>query len=394
MFRSKLLRAGCVVSFCLAGPLAALAQITVSGVTDKSTYNGTVTFTVVTQAGYTYAATLNENSVASGVAVTVNQPDYYELRVTRTETATSLVTSNLVRFIVNSSERAGTEWGLPPEVPWPVIQSSPHELTGARLRLLAPLDFPADYEIPVVASIENEQGHPVRANGLLSAAGHPSIQLKRGIGSGFLKSNNPAATMPYAPSAGGLTTNKAINIEANTSWTTIAGILPDTTWPAGSRIQVTGSLTVPSGITLSIGAGTIVRLNGGIDITNNGSIVFNGTVEQPIVFMPTVKAQPWGGFVCKTTSAGTFTGMGVIFTGSGANPGWFGANGNPGSHRPEQALFYLDGGQQVDLADAAAIYLAGQLGHSRQAGVATPIKLIRFLMQHTTTGGEFTGARF
>ena len=73
-------------------------------------------------------------------------------------------------------------------------------------------------------------------------------------------------------------------------------------------------------------------------------------VEQPVVFMPTVKAQPWGGFVSKNANQGTLVGTGVIFTGSGAVPNWFGSGGNPGSHRREQGLFYLDGGQSVTLA--------------------------------------------
>jgi hypothetical protein len=110
--------------------------------------------------------------------------------------------------------------------------------------------------------------------------------------------------------------------------------------------------------------------------------------------MPTVKAQPWGGFVSKTANAGTISGAGVIFTGSGANPNWFGSGGNPGSHRTEQGLFYLDGGQTITLTDAAAMYLAGQLGHSRSASAITTLNLTRFLMQRCTTGGEYTGSRF
>src|SRR5687768_4890603 len=62
-------------------PLATLAQITINGVADKSTYNNTVTFTVVTQPGYDYNATLNWMPIATGVPVIVNEPDFYELRV-------------------------------------------------------------------------------------------------------------------------------------------------------------------------------------------------------------------------------------------------------------------------------------------------------------------------
>src|SRR4051794_17257673 len=102
---------------------SASAQISISGVTDKSTYNDTVTLTIGTVAGFNYHATLNSQSVAIGPPVIVNKPDFYELRVDATNQTTSAVTSQYLRFIVKASERVDTEWGLPPHIPFPVIQS-------------------------------------------------------------------------------------------------------------------------------------------------------------------------------------------------------------------------------------------------------------------------------
>ena len=119
-------------------PQALLAQFTISGVTDKTTYNNTVTLTITTQAGYDYNATLNWQPIATGAPVIVNKPDFYELRVDATNQLTSAVTSAYRRFIVIATERGGTEWGLPPHTPFPVIQSSPSEFAGARLRVIAP----------------------------------------------------------------------------------------------------------------------------------------------------------------------------------------------------------------------------------------------------------------
>jgi hypothetical protein len=45
----------------------------------------------------------------------------------------------------------------------------------------------------------------------------------------------------------------------------------------------------------------------------------------------------------------------------------------------------------VTLTDSSAIYLAGQLGHAYNGGT---FNFTRFLMQRTTTGGEYTGASF
>ncbi len=135
-----------------------------------------MTFTVVTQPGFAYTAFLNTNAVAVGVPVTVNRPDFYQLLVQSVETATSAVATRLVRFVVYASDRGNTEYGLPRQTPFPLIQSSSDEFAGANLRIIAPQDFPAGYEIPVVAWVVDDDGHAVRANGLVAAPGHPSIQ--------------------------------------------------------------------------------------------------------------------------------------------------------------------------------------------------------------------------
>jgi hypothetical protein len=371
--------------------LAASAQIQVNGVVDKGVYSDRVSLAVVSQPGFRYDIKLNTNTLLPDASVLVDRPDYYELRVRQIHDQTSAVTDLLLRFIVKDTARLDTEWGLPSHIPAPVIQSSAPEFSGGHLLLIAPRAFPAGYEIPVIAWAEDENGHAVRANGLLSAPGHPNIQLRRGVGSGFLAATNGPGLLEYAPELQGLTTNKIIAIEGGTSWTEISGTLSGIVeWPANSRIHVTTNLVISTGTTLTIGAGSILLLNYRTDITNNGTIVMNGTVDDPIVFMPNAPGQPWGGFLMRNNT-GSITGEGVIFTGSGAVSNWFGSSGNPGSHRKEQALFFLQQSQSVALSNSAAISLAGQFGHSVAGGTYS---FGRFLMERTTTGGEFTGASF
>jgi hypothetical protein len=295
------------------------------------------------------------------------------------------VTTRLVRFLVNASERGGSEWGLPPHTPLPLVQSASNEFAGARLQLIAPQSFPTGYEIPVVAWVVNEEGHAVRANGLLSAPGHASIQLRRGVGSGFLAATNAAGTLSYPAQVPGVQTNKTIELESDTTWTAASGTLSGAvSWPDGARIRVTSHLALPAGASLTIGPGVIVLLSPGVNITNNGSITIEGTIERPVVFMPVSRTQPWGGFFMRT-STGLINATGTIFTGSGADP-----NGGAG-HRPEQCLFLCDSTPRVTLTDCAAIYMAGQLGHAFNGGT---FNFTRFLMQRCTTGGEYTGANF
>ena len=400
MFHTKSIRA----SLCLLGLLCftpfARAQLTVDGVVDKTVYPDAVSVRVPPQAGFTYTVLLNANPFPTSVFVPINRPDYYELKVTRTETATGITTNRLIRFIVESSERVGTELGLPPQVPFPVIQSSSNEFVGGNLRVITPQNFPTGYDIPVIAWVENNQGHALRANGLIADSNHPPIQVKRGVGSGFLAATNPAGVLSYSPRIGGLTTNKSITLENSTSWTTVFGTLSgNVAWPINSRIHVTTNLTLTVGSTLTVGAGTIVRVNSSVTITNNGSIVIEGTVDQPVVFMATVRTQPWGGFVQHANNA-SFTATGAIFTGSGAEPCWFLGHGcstslsGIGSHRGEQALISLVGSNcNLTMTDSAAIWLSGQLGHSVGGGNNRyDIRFTRSLMQRVTTGGEYTDA--
>lgn len=376
-------------------PLVLAAQFTITGVSDRANYNNAVTFTVNPQAGFTVAATLNWQPIAVGSPVPVNKADFYELRVDATNNVSSAVTSQYLRFIVVATERSTAEFGIPLHVPFPTIQSSSNEFAGAQLRMIVPSAWPAGSAVPMVAWVMDQDNHPVRVNGIVNLDGNPQFQVKRGSGSGFVGLGTNLGTVSYTATISGLQTNVAVNIETNIAWTSVSGILSGTTvWPDHARIHVTGSITIPNGSTLTIGEGSIVRLNSRVDITNNGTMTVNGTLTNPVVFLNATNGQQWGGFVMRVASQGIVNATATIFTGAGAEPNWFGANGNPGSHRVEQSLFYTDGGQQLTLTDCAAISFNGQLGHSRTYSPQTPITLTRFLMQKLTTGGEYTGARF
>ena len=143
----------------------------------------------------------------------VNQADYHEVVISRTNLSTLAVSNRLVRFIVRASDRGTTEDGSPVWVPYPTIPSAGGELAGAQLEITAPESFPEGMEIPIVAWIRNNQGRVVRANGPLTAAGHPSITMRRGVGSGFLGANNPRGPLNLRRPASRLQTNKAIVVE-------------------------------------------------------------------------------------------------------------------------------------------------------------------------------------
>jgi hypothetical protein len=363
------------------------AQISVTGIADKGVYTDRVAFTVPAQAGFAYDVRLDNTPVPVGVANTVDAVDYHELSVWQTNLANGSFTNLLLRFIVFSSQRGSTEHGLPPWTPYPPIPSAAAEAAGAHLRLIAPAAYPAGWEIPVIAWVENETGGAVRINGALTASGQPPISIRRGVGSGFLSSTNDPGPVVYRGQLLQMTGERIIALETNPTWTAVSGQLTgNVTWPEDSRIAVTGHLTLSGGASLTVGAGTIIQVGPSNNIAVAGRLVVNGTADRPVVFTPLNRAQPWGGFYL-TNSTSDLAATYTIFTGSGAHP-----NGVPESHRHEQGLFFCDNHSKLSLTNCAAINLNGQLGHGTDRGQPlNEINIVRTLIQRCTTGGEWNG---
>ena len=372
--------------FAFMSLAGAKAQIPVEGVVDRTVYQDRVSLRIPLEPDSAYSALLDTIPIPVGVWLEVNKVDYHELSVYRTNLTNASVTNRLVRFVIKSTERKDSEWGLPPWTPYPVINSTAAELSEAHLRFIVPPVYPAGLPLPMVVWIDNDQGRPIRANGLLTASGQPPIQLRRGVGSGFLVSAGQTGLLTYAAELPGIRTNLVIDLETNTMWRSVSGALTGSdSWPANSRIAVTNHLEIPSGATLTIGEGTIVRLASGVNLTNFGRLVINGSVSRPVVFTPGALDQPWGG-IFLPVSASQVEATGTIFTRSGSRQSGF------AGHRSEQCLFYLDNHSQLTLTDCAAIDLAGQFGHAFNRGLPwNRITLTRCLVQKCVTGGEWNG---
>ena len=371
----------------LAG--SASAAITVTGVVDKTVYADMVTFTVNSEAGYDYTCDLNGESVPTDIPVEVNDPEYYELYVHKVEQPPgSAEESTLVQFIVRDSSRGNSEWGLPPWTPYPSIDSAAAEFIGAQLEIITPAQYPMGFEIPVIARVENLSGNRLGVIGDITASGFEDQPLKllRGVGSVFLAAATEPNVISYNAEIHSLQSSKQITIEASTTWQTVSGnISTNTNWGADARIHVTGALTIASGATLTIGAGSVIKIDPDLEIAVNGSIVVNGTAGSPVVFTAEDRNNPWGGFLFEaSTSEGDFTR--TILTASGADSNWFSNNpGHGGSHRGEQCLLYLSNGANVTLTDCYLVDNHGQAGH----GESSYLTMTGCLVQKFITAGQY-----
>ena len=378
--------------FALTG--SGLAQISIDGISDKGVYADKVSFTIRPERGYDYTAELNGNPIGIGVSIEVDEPEYYELYVYRRERFSGVEESELVRFIVRAAERRNSESGLPRWSPLPPINSAAAEFDGAKLKIIAPAEYPMGLEIPVVARVEDDSGNRLDINSDISAMDFEDypLQLLRGVGSVFL----PAAAEPdiisYVAEIQSLQAPRQITIEAATEWQTVSGdITASADWGENARIHISSVsgdlLTIASSSTLTIGAGSVIIIDPDIEIAVQGKIVVNGTSERPVVFTARDRAVPWGGFLFESNlSRGELTG--AIFTASGADSRWFSNNpGHGGSHRKDQCLFYLSGGADVTLTDCYLLDNHGQAGH----GENSYFTMTGCLVQKCTTIGQYNG---
>ncbi len=88
-------------------------------------------------------------------------------------------------------------------------------------------------------------------------------------------------------------------------------IASDTTWDiAGSPFIVTSSITVNSGVTLTIDPGVEVNFNSGFSISVSGNLTADGTETDSIIFTSNVSPQAvgdWGGIAFNHLSAGSLS---------------------------------------------------------------------------------------
>ena len=381
-----------LILLALAGP--GLAQISIDGVSDKKVYKDKVTFTVISETDYDYTVELNGNPIDTDIAIEVDEPEYYELYVSRQERSSGIEESELLRFIIRASERGNAEWGLPRWNPYPPINSASVELAGTELKIIAPAEYPMGLEIPVVARVDDDLGNRLGINGIISSESfqnHP-LQLLRGVGSVFLPAAADPNIITYEAEIQNLQTPRQITIEESTTWQTVSeDITVSTDWGENARIHISGVsedlLTIVSNATLTIGAGSIIIIDPDIEIVLQGNIVVNGTMERPVVFTAPDRTIPWGGFLFESNlSRGQFTG--AIFTASGADSNWFNNNpGHGGSHRKNQCLFYLSDGANVNLTDCFLVENYGQIGHSENSYLT----MASCLVQKCTTLGQFNG---
>ena len=396
-----------IIAFSLTS-LSVQAAVSITGIADKTKYPNTCTYTVVADgtAGTTTTATLNGVPTTVGSAVVLTTVRYHELLAESRDAGGALVSSQLVRFIVHNSVRNGSEDGIPSHTPYKSVQDAPSAFAGKTFKAIAPAAWPVGLPMPLAVKLVDGANETVRLNGLVAMSGFPStkVQMRRGWGSVQVPAATAAGTVNVGAALNGLVSNPAVTFEAAPVFTTVSGIIGNTTWPPNSRIHVTGGLTVSAGATLTVGAGSIVKIYSGTatngsaaELRIDGNLVVNGTEANPVTFCPDTAGGRWGGIELRVATSNV-TAQWAFFTGSGEDESWTTNNSGVAgaTHQPQQMLFLVVGsgagtaiGAQLHLADCFAIDNQ-QIMNSK---TNVWIDLSRTLYQRAVTSGELTGAK-
>lgn len=370
---------------------AAHAEIVVEGIADRAVVTGAVRPRIIGAANSSDLVRLDGKTIDAPADLEVTQPDYHELEILRSTPAGVLSESRKVRFVIRAEERGNTEWGLPAWVPPAVIPASSEELADGHLRWLIPPAMPAGSPIPVAVWLEGTDGQTLRAHVELKSNAHPTFLLRRGSGSTVLNASPSQVVdglFSWTTTLPGQSSPQSVRIEERTEWVRVSGTLAgQTSWNDNARVEVTDDLEIPVGSTISIGAGSLIRMAPGVSWKIFGRVEVRGTRDRAVLFTAANPDRPWGGLEVRGTAA-SVEASGTLWTESGSDASWFDQNSGFSVHRREQALFLIDGGQVV-LRDCAAFDGHGQFGHGRNG----QLTLERCLIQRFLTGGEFNGGR-
>ncbi len=276
-------------------------------------------------------------------------------------------------------------------------ESAAEPVAGALLRLVTPAVYRPGLPILVrVEVIDPATGRPDRnlwdadinltATPATVTLSTNQISLRNGLGS-TLVTFTGGGDFTLAASLGTLSTNRALASKAATSPTLFGGTLPaNTTWTG--VVQLTNTVTVPAGRTLTIDSNTIVLINGvasgtaGIGLVVNGTLNSLGTEAHPVTITCANAGMRWGQIRHDNAASSlyrhTFINLG------GRAPGE-GHTGQAPVLRPNTSTIVFENCSITDVADATGT--PGKIGYA----INSDLTFRNCLLSRARMGPEIQG---
>ena len=344
------------------------ADLMLDELEDKTDYEeGMIVDVRYYQESRTERILLNGTEYLKPVTLDLSEAGFYRLEIF---TGAGTAQPQVIRVVVLDPERGNPEWGLRP---WTPSGVEPDLLGSEEVFLVYPRSVPAGAVYPVVAVVDRElTGSLIN---LEAGIGGKTFPIKRGTGSTWISGGDQ-------PEAELVIDQRSFPIEAvlmEGPALELSGILEeDTEIAPGSQVRVTGNLTIPAGITLTIGQGTYLSIEPEVDINLEGSLISQGTSGSPIVFTCSDAEKFWGGVIGKGAGnlvEAAYTLFGRSGFHAGGDYSW--------GHAHRQALFYSEDGA-IRLDHCFMIDHIGQVFYTQSAILEVSYSLV----QRAKTGGQ------
>ena len=349
---------------CETGPLG----LSLDDLSDKKDYTSGMLVNCLSYKGKKVdRLVVNGSEVHNLNLLELKTAGYYHLEIYLKRSGQN--TPEVIRLVILDPERGNTEWGLPP---WTPLEPVAGEIGDQTVKLIYTAAAPQGVAVPLIVLLGEELTHS--DSNLDAEFGSLKFRIKRGVGSLQIPGSNSETALIIDHR------NFFVNISPiETPPLLLSGELEgDTYIPPGSYIHVPSQLSIPEGITLSIGSGSFITIDPEVNIINNGLLILDGSADAPLTVTCSDEENYWGGFI--GSSAGNRVEASyTIFSRSGYHSG----DGYNYGHAGRQALFYSENGELA----LDHCYINDHIGQVFYP-VSCTLELSDCLVQRAKTGGQ------
>jgi hypothetical protein len=319
----------------------------------------------------TYEAILNDMIIDIRKTYIVNEEGFYYLEIT--SKIDTYMRKDNYKFVILDEERGETEWGLKAWTPKSFTEST---IVNEEIEIIYPKKYVTGINMPFILKVIENNEIKSAYYSFSNSVNSSVSNLKRGIGSINLLPDNSTNTVSFYISDRII--NAPLELE-EPNWQTLNETVESNTQINNdSRIYVTKNITISKGVSVQIQAGSIIAISEGVNIINNGTLVVNGTNENPVVFTCMNQGSYWGGIICDEPGS-EITINNTIFCHSGYH--------NTGEyiygHAKRQALFHMKN-SKLNIHYSYIIDNTGQIFYPENS----ELYIDNILVQRAKTGGQ------
>ena len=306
-----------------------------------------------------------------GQILALDKSGFYEFQITYSDYS---INPDTILFTLMTPEREYAEWGIEAWIP---KMFTTENLSGSEdIEAIYPRYFADSISVPFIFYVRQGTSLVPTYSEASHLSSNEAFYIKRGVGS----VNLDASVLENDPEfdLGGLNTKLSISKKTSFDIELNGEISNDLIIPSNFYVRVTGDVHIPVNFSLTIGEGCIIIVDEAIDITNEGTIVFQGVQDNPIFITCSEKDKFWGGFISKGTGS-TIEGAYTIFCQSGYHH----TSEYDWGHAKRQALFYTEN-STLELDHCYMLDHIGQVFYPTNA----TLNLESILVQRVKTGGQ------